>query len=81
MCGGAPALPPIPDKTLQGCGITINPYDDAEMVSAYSKMYFNEKFRKKCIAKGLSRAKNFSWERCAGVIIDTILNDFNIDKN
>ncbi len=77
ICSKTSAMPEV----IGDCGITINPYDDAEMVSAYSKMYFNEKFRKKCIAKGLSRAKNFSWERCAGVIIDTILNDFNIDKN
>ena len=44
------------------------------------KIDFNENFRKVCIAKGLSRAKNFSWQHCAGVIADKIISDFSAQK-
>ena len=77
ICSKTSAMPEV----IGDCGIMVDPYEDAEMISAYSKMYFNETFRKKCIAKGVSRAKNFTWERCAGVIIDTILSDFAVDKS
>ena len=69
ICSKTSAMPEV----IGDCGIMVDPYEDAEMISAYSKMYFNETFRKKCIAKGVSRAKKFTWERCAGVIIDTKL--------
>ena len=71
ICSNTSAMPEV----IGDCGIQINPKSDEEMISAYSKMYFDEKFRKRCIAKGEARAKNFTWERCAGIILDKIHSD------
>lgn len=77
ICSKTSAMPEV----IGDCGIMVDPYEDSEMISAMSKMYFNENFRKFCIAKGLDRAKNFTWERCAKVITDRILSDFGVDKS
>ena len=71
ICSNTSAMPEV----IGDCGIQINPKSDEEMISAYSKMYFDEKFRKRCIAKGEARAKNFTWKRCAGIILDKIHSD------
>lgn len=76
ICSNTSAMPEV----IGDCGIMIDPYENEELISAICKMYFNENFRKVCIAKGLSRAKNFSWQHCAGVIADKIISDFSAQK-
>lgn len=75
ICSNTTSLPEV----IGNCGITINPYSDLEMLSAMEKMYFDRDFREKCIAKGLERAKLFTWEKCVDVISETIKKDVNIE--
>ena len=59
-------------EVIGDAGIQINPTSDKEMIAAYEKMYFDEEFRNNCIEKGLERARQFSWEKCAKEILDFI---------
>ena len=53
-------------------GIQINPENDEELIKAYEKMYYDNFFRELCIERGLIRAKNFSWEKCASELLSYI---------
>jgi len=59
-------------EVIDNAGIQINPESNKELINAYERMYFDKDFRKKCINKGLERAKLFSWEKCAKEIIGFI---------
>ena len=78
MSAGCPVitsnLSSIPE-VIGDAGITINPESDEEMINAYEKMYFDEEFRKSCIAKGLERANLFSWKKCANVMYEKMCKD------
>ena len=76
ICSNTTSLPEV----IGDCGIKINPYSDSEMLSAMEKMYFDKDFREKCIAKGLERAKLFTWEKCVDVISKTINEDLQFGK-
>ena len=76
ICSNTTSLPEV----IGDCGITINPYSDSEMLSAMEKMYFDRDFREKCIAKGLERAKLFTWKKCVDVISETINEDLQFGK-
>lgn len=71
ICSKTTSLPEV----IGDCGITINPYSDAELIAAMEKMYFDRVFREECIAKALDRAKLFTWEKCVDVISDVIKKD------
>jgi glycosyltransferase involved in cell wall biosynthesis len=48
-------------------------YNDVEaVIKAFEDFYFNEDLRKAYIAKGLERAKMFSWEKCVGQMAEAI---------
>ena len=64
-------------EVISDAGIQINPKSDEEMIEAYEKMYFDSKFREECRNKGLERAKQFSWDKCANKIISYINNTLN----
>ncbi len=64
-------------EVIGDAGIQINPKSDEEMIKAYEKMYFDSNFRKDCVKKGIERANQFSWEKCANEIIDFINNTLN----
>lgn len=59
-------------EVIGDAGITINPKDNGELISAYEKMYFDKEFRMQCSTKGLERAKLFSWKSCVDKIVDII---------
>ncbi len=59
-------------EVIGDAGIQINPESDEEMVEALKKMYFDSDYREKCIQKGLERAKNFSWGKCASELLEFI---------
>ena len=59
-------------EVIGDCGILIDPEDNNSMLKAFEKMYFDNDFRESCIEKGLRRAKNFSWTKCACEIVDFI---------
>ena len=70
ITSGITSLPEV----IGDAGIQINPNSDEDMIKAYEKMYFDENFRKECREKGINRAKQFSWEKCAEEILDFINN-------
>ncbi len=57
-------------EVIGDAGIQVNPKSDEEMIEAYEKMYFDNDFRQKCCNKGLERAKQFSWEKCASELLE-----------
>ena len=59
-------------EVIGDCGITINPTDNNELISAFEKMYYDNEFRLKCSTKGLTHSKDFSWSRCATQILNFI---------
>lgn len=52
-------------EVIGDAGIQIDPKSNEDLISAYEKMYFEESFREECSAKGLEKAKQFSWEKCS----------------
>lgn len=59
-------------EVIGDTGIQIDPTSNEDLISAYEKMYFDKSFRTECSIKGLKRANEFSWEKCATKIIDFI---------
>lgn len=59
-------------EVIGDCGIQINPLKNEEMVSALGKMYFDTDYRNLCSKKGLERAHNFSWRKCASELLEFI---------
>lgn len=57
-------------EVVGDAGIQINPKSDEELVEAYKKLYYDEEFKKLCKQKAIERAKRFSWEKCAKIIVD-----------
>ena len=62
-------------EVIGECGITIDPRCNSDMIEAYEKFYYDKFFRNVCIERGLARAKNFSWEKCANQIINIMENN------
>lgn len=73
ICSNTSSMPEV----IGDCGIMIDPRFDSDLISAFEKMYFDEDFRNSCREKGLARAKTFSWEKCASIIIEKIKSDLN----
>jgi glycosyltransferase involved in cell wall biosynthesis len=48
--------------------------DEDAVIKAFENFYFNEELRKEYIAKGLERAKMFSWEKCAQQMMEVMKN-------
>lgn len=59
-------------EVIGDAGIQIDPNDDEALINAYEKMYYDKFYRELSIERGLIRAKNFSWEKCADSIINFI---------
>ncbi len=45
--------------------ILVDPYNPDDIASAIYRVLTDEGLRNEMIAKGLQRAKEFTWERCA----------------
>lgn len=67
-------------EVIGECGIKINPKDDNEMIEALEKMYYDNIFRALCSERGLERAKEFSWEKCAKEIVDFIKDKNTLNR-
>ena len=57
-------------EVVGDAGIMIDFDSDEQHIKAYEDYYFNPALREEYAAKGLARTKNFSWEKCAGMMID-----------
>ena len=56
-------------EVVGDAGIMVD-YDSLEQhIKAYGDYYFNEDLRKQNAAKGIERAKQFSWEKAADIIL------------
>jgi glycosyltransferase involved in cell wall biosynthesis len=62
-------------EVVGNAGIMIDWDNDEQHIEAYEKYYFNPTLRKENSQKGLERAKQFSWEKCANEMVDTIVQN------
>ena len=56
-------------EVVGNAGIMIDYDDDEAHIKAYESYYYNENLRQENSKKGLERAKLFSWEKCADIMI------------
>ncbi len=61
VTSNATSLPEV----VGNAGIMLDPLDEDALCDAMGKMYSNEEMRKKYSMMGLSRSKQFSWQKCA----------------
>ena len=59
-------------EVVGDAGIMIDPADGDAFVRALMRIYSDENFRAELSKKGLSRAKEFSWEKTAEVMLNVI---------
>lgn len=55
-----------------GAAILVDPYNPDEIAEAMSKVLLEDRLRQELIEKGLQRAKQFSWEKCARETLDVL---------
>lgn len=77
VCSKTSSMPEI----LGNCGILADPYNQADFVDAFQKMYESATFRQKCRNEGLLRAKDFSWENMSQQIASVIVEDSKPQDN
>ena len=61
-------------EVVGDAGIMIDWDSDEQHIAAYENYYNNPKMREDMRLRGLKRAKQFSWDKTADLIIKTILN-------
>jgi len=59
-------------EVVGDAAISLTYNDEEAIVKAFEVFYFNEGLRKEYIARGLERAKMFSWEKCVGQMVEVI---------
>ena len=59
-------------EVVGDAAISVICNDELAVIKAFEDFYFNENLREEYIAKGLERAKMFSWEKCVGQMIHSI---------
>jgi len=64
-------------EVVGDAAISITYNDEEAVIKAFEDFYFNENLRKEYIARGLERAKMFSWEKCVGRMIKVIEETVN----
>lgn len=62
-------------EVVGDAGLAVDSHDVAQHVQAYARYYDSPALRAENAAKGLERAKRFSWQRCCDIICDRILAD------
>jgi glycosyltransferase involved in cell wall biosynthesis len=61
ICSNASALPEIAGDAA----LLIDPLDAADLAEGMARLVEDEELRRRLVARGLERAAQFSWERCA----------------
>jgi glycosyltransferase involved in cell wall biosynthesis len=77
ICSNNSSLPEV----VGDAAITITYNDKEACIKAFEDFYFNENLRKEYIARGLERAKLFSWEKTFNIMNDEIIKAISNDKN
>lgn len=62
-------------EVVGDAGIMIDYDGDEQHIHAYEKYYFDKELRNNNAQKGIERAKQFSWEKCADEIMEIIGNE------
>ncbi len=77
MASGCPVLSPnqssLPE-IVGDAGLLVNPFNIEEVANMMYELLTDDNLREKCIAKGLARAKQFSWESVAMRLIKIYSN-------
>jgi glycosyltransferase involved in cell wall biosynthesis len=60
-------------EVVGDAAITIDYDSEEQCIKAFEDLYFNESLRKEYIAKGIERAKLFSWEKTVNKMTDVIM--------
>ena len=63
-------------EVVGDAGIMIDWDSDEQHIDAYEKYYFNHELREQNRQKGLERAKQFSWEKCTNIIVESMKNEY-----
>ena len=58
-----------PPEVCDGAAQLVDPLDVDDIAAAMRRVLSDEPLRKKMIARGLERAKDFSWEKCASEVL------------
>jgi glycosyltransferase involved in cell wall biosynthesis len=58
-----------PPEVVGGAGYLVDPYDVAAIAAGMRTVLRDATLRQKMIARGLERAKEFSWEKCATEVL------------
>jgi glycosyltransferase involved in cell wall biosynthesis len=72
MACGCPVLTATtcaPPEVVDGAGYLVDPYDVAAIAAGMRTLLLDEERRRAMIARGLERAKQFSWEKCAREVL------------
>jgi glycosyltransferase involved in cell wall biosynthesis len=69
ICSNNSSLPEV----VGDAAITIDCDSEEQCIKAFEDLYFNENIRKEYIARGIERAKFFSWRKTGKLMIDKIL--------
>jgi glycosyltransferase involved in cell wall biosynthesis len=59
-------------EVVGNAAISLTYNDESAIIKAFEDFYFNEELRKKYIAKGLERAKMFSWGKTVSRMVGII---------
>ena len=57
-------------EVVGDAAIMIDPHDDEALIQSYERMYYDDSLRDELSKKGIERAKLFSWEKCADIIVN-----------
>ncbi len=68
VCSNQGSLPEI----IKGSGLLVDPYKPEDIAKGVEKILNDKKLRENLVKKGRNRAKDFSWERCSRIILDTL---------
>jgi len=61
-------------EVVGDAAVSLTYNDEEAVIKAFEDFYFNEDLRKEYIAKGLERAKMFSWKKCVGEMTNIFEN-------
>jgi glycosyltransferase involved in cell wall biosynthesis len=73
MACGCPILTATtcaPPEVVDGAGYLVDPMSVDAIASGMRTMLSDEALRQKLVARGLERAKDFSWEKCARQVLE-----------
>lgn len=77
ITSNAASLPEV----VGDAAIMINPASDEELIDALENVYYNKNLKNELSLKGLSRAKEFSWDKTVTTITDKITAICNEQSN